>query len=65
MFRTHSNSYSPKQTRENNRFILEVLNLADGSIDLLEIAKRKKFKLIDYLDSINNLLKSKYIKKGI
>ena len=71
MFRTPDlsvvNDNSHKHDRkdiERTRFILEVLNLADGSIDLLEIAKKKKFKLIDHLDSINDLLKSKYIKKS-
>ena len=65
MFRTNANPHKqPQKGRDRTRFILEVLNLADGSIDLLGIAKKKKFKLIDHLDSINDLLKSKYIKKS-
>ena len=42
--------------------MLEILNLSDGKLDLLSMANRKKFKLIDHLDCINDLLKSKYIK---
>ena len=52
-----------KKKQEKTRVTLEILNLAEGTLDLLDIANKKKFKLVDHLDRINNLLKSKYIKK--
>ena len=48
---------------EQTRILLEILNLADGSEDLLTIAAKKNFSLIKNLDLINKLLKTKYIKK--
>ena len=52
-----------KKKQEKTRVTLEILNLAEGTLDLLDIANKKKFKLVDHLDRINNLLKSKYIRK--
>tara|TARA_B100000795_G_scaffold65500_1_gene44546 strand:- start:7910 stop:9241 length:1332 start_codon:yes stop_codon:yes gene_type:complete len=43
--------------------ILQILNLADGKLDLLEIANAKNFKLINHINTIKDLLKSGYIKK--
>ena len=43
--------------------ILQILNLADGKLDLLEIANAKNFKLINHTNTIKDLLKSGYIKK--
>ena len=43
--------------------MLKILNLADGTKDLLEISNNSKFKLIDYLDVVEKLLKTKYIKR--
>jgi len=48
---------------EQTRILLEILNLADGSEDILKIALKKNFSLIKNLDLINKLLKTKYIKK--
>ena len=48
---------------EATRFVLETLNLADGSLNLIQIANKKKFNLIEQIETINNLLKSGYIKK--
>ena len=48
---------------EQVRILLEILNLADGSEDLLKIATKKNFSLIKNLDLINKLLKTKYIKR--
>ena len=45
------------------KVLLEILNLAEGNIDLLEMAKLKNFKLIDHLSLIQDLIRSKYIKK--
>ena len=52
-----------KQKNDYTRTLLEILNLADGKLDLLSIANLKNFKLIDYIDLIKDLIKSKYIKK--
>ena len=43
--------------------ILQILNLADGKLDLLEIANAKNFKLINHINTIKDLLKSGYIKR--
>ena len=51
------------EKRDRTKVLLEILNLADGSLDLISMANKKGFKLIDYLDLIDDLLKSKYIKK--
>ena len=52
---------NPKQ--KITRFILEVLNLSEGKLNLLDICNKKNFKLIDYLDTISDLLRSGYVKK--
>ena len=49
---------------KKTRVLLEILNLAEGNIDLLEMAKLKNFKLIDHLSLIQDLIRSKYIKKN-
>ena len=51
------------EKRERTRVLLEILNLAEGKIDLLKIAKLKKFKLIDHLDLLEDLINSKYLKR--
>ena len=56
-------NFRVKQKDNNTKILLEILNLADGKIDLLDIANMKKFKLIDYENLVLKLLKSKYIKK--
>ena len=50
------------EKNDRTKVMLEILNLSDGKLDLLSMANGKKFKLIDHLDCINDLLKSKYIK---
>jgi Uncharacterized protein conserved in bacteria with an aminopeptidase-like domain len=50
------------QKQEKTRVMLEILNLADGKIDLLKIAELKKFKLIEHLDTIRDLINAKYLK---
>ena len=47
----------------NRSFLLQVLNLAEGKKDLLDICLEKKFKLVDHIEIIKKLLKSKYITK--
>ena len=48
---------------EETRVLLEILNLADGSKDLINIANEKNFSLIKHIDLIKKLIKTKYIKK--
>ena len=48
---------------DKTKIMLEILNLADGKIDMIDIANKKNFKLIDHLNLINDLIKSGYIKK--
>ena len=55
--------FNIKKKDEKTRFILEVLNLSEGKMDLIDIANLKNFKLIYYLDTIDKLLKSNLIKK--
>ena len=43
--------------------MLEILNRSDGNLDLIDICNRKNYKLINYLELIKKLIKSKYIKK--
>ena len=51
-----------KEKNEKTRVLLEILNLADGKLDLLSIANKKDFKLIDHYQTISDLIKAKYIK---
>jgi len=55
-------NFKIKKKSERIRALLEILNLSEGKLDLLEIANLKKFRIIDHLDLIDDLLKSKYIK---
>ena len=45
------------------KIMLEILNRADGSMDLIDIFNKNKLRLIDHLDLIDDLLKAGYIKK--
>ena len=56
-------NFNIKAKSEQTRILLEILNSADGSDDLLKIAIKKNFSLIKNLDLINKLLKTKYIKE--
>jgi aminopeptidase-like protein len=51
-----------KEKNEKTRVLLEILNLADGKLDLLSIANKRNFKLIDHHQTIGDLIKAKYIK---
>ena len=62
LYRSTSN-WKVKKLEDRIRIMLQILNLADGKLDMIDIANKKKFKLIDYLDLINDLIKSGYIKK--
>jgi len=46
------------------KFMLEILNLADGKMDLIDICNKNKVKLTDYLILFNKLIKSGYLKKN-
>jgi len=45
------------------RLMLIILNLAEGTKDLLSICNEKNYKLIDHLDLYKKLLQANYIKK--
>ena len=48
-------NFNIKAKSDQDRILLEILNLADGSEDLLKIAEKKNFSLIKNLDLINEL----------
>lgn len=48
---------------EKTRVLLEILNLAEGNLDLLEIAEMKNFQLLEYSDLIEDLVKAGYLEK--
>ena len=52
-------------TKKNDevKLLLEILNLAEGKEDLLDICEKKGYELIKYLDLYKKLLKSGYITK--
>ena len=52
-----------KPKSKETRFILEIINNAEGKKDLLTICNEKGFKLIEYIDTIKKLIKAGYIKK--
>ena len=45
------------------KLLLEILNLAEGKLDLIDICERRNLKLINFLDLFKKLIKSGYIKK--
>ena len=56
-------NFNIKAKSEETRVLLEILNIADGSKDLINIANEKNFSLIKHIDLIKKLIKTKYIKK--
>ena len=54
--------YQTKNKGEKTSTILQILNLADGTKNLLEIANLKNFKLIDHAQSVKDLIKAGYLK---
>lgn len=54
--------YQTKNKGEKTSTILQILNLADGTKNLLEMANLKNFKLIDHAQSIKDLIKAGYLK---
>ena len=56
-------SWHIKKMEKKTKVMLEILNFADGKLDMLEIANKRKFKLIENLDVIENLIKAGYLKK--
>ncbi len=45
------------------KLLLEILNLAEGKLDLIDICEKRNLKLINFLDLFKKLIKSGYIKK--
>ena len=58
-------NYKNKPKSLETRFILEIINNAEGEKDLLTICNEKGFRLIDYTETIKKLIKSGYIKKKL
>ncbi len=56
-------SWHIKKMEKKTKVMLEILNFADGKLDMIEIANKRKFKLIEHLDVIENLIKAGYLKK--
>ena len=52
-----------KKMEKKTKVMLEILNFADGKLNMIEMANKRKFKLIEHLDVIENLIKAGYIKK--
>lgn len=48
---------------DETKLLLEILNLAEGKLDLIDICEKKNYKLINFLELYKKLLKSGYIKK--
>lgn len=55
--------YDTKKKGKKISTILQILNLADGTKNLLEMGNLKNFKIIDHISTIKDLLKAGYIKK--
>lgn len=55
-------NFIDKPRKEYVLLMLEILNLSDGKLDLLDICNIKGFKLINYIDLYEKLIKSKHIK---
>jgi aminopeptidase-like protein len=62
LYRTKMN-WKLKGMDKRTKSMLQILNLADGKRNLLDIANDKGFKLIDHIDLIKDLLESGYIRK--
>jgi aminopeptidase-like protein len=56
-------TFGTKPKSNRIKIMLEILNRADGSMDLIEIFEKNSLRLIDHIDLIKDLLKSGYIKK--
>lgn len=56
-------NWKEKGMESETKVMLEILNFSDGKRDLIDIANSRNFKLIDYLEVINKLLKAGYLKK--
>lgn len=56
-------TFGTKPKSNRIKIMLEILNRADGSMDLIEIFEKNNLRLIDHIDLIKDLLKSGYIKK--
>ena len=55
--------FASKPRAQYVTFMLLILNLADGTKNLLSICNEKNYKLIDHLDLYRKLLQTNYIKK--
>ena len=53
-----SNMFNPHQNELN--MLLELVNLSDGENDILDIAEKKNFKLLDLVKLKDNLIRAGY-----
>ena len=58
----NSNKYKPHSDQLTT--LLELINLSDGNHDLLTIAEKRNFKMIDLLDIKDKLIKTGYLMKN-
>ena len=54
-------NFTAQPKSESTRVILSILNMSDGKSNLLEIAERYNFPLIQHADIVEKLCESKYI----
>ena len=55
-------NFQAKKRSDKNFLTLQILNLASGKKSLLKICNEKNYKLIDYLDVYEQLIRTKLIK---
>ena len=55
-------NFQAKKRSDKNFLTLQILNLASGKNSLLKICNEKNYKLIDYLDVYEQLIRTKLIK---
>jgi len=63
LYRNQSN-WKGEKMEERTKIMLQILNMADGKRDIIDLANQKKFKLLDHLDLIDDLIESGFIRKA-
>jgi len=52
-----------KQLKDVHRMLLEIVNLSDGNHDLLAIAEKRDFKMLDLIEVAERLIETGYLKR--
>lgn len=52
-----------KKMENRTKVMLEILSFADGKINMIELANKRNFKLIEHIGIIEKLIKAGYVKK--